>query len=142
MKKSDIQKIRIDIRSDNKSALSLLMDKQGMIKRQGNGVLPIIETEVIATTTGDFFTQLVALVDENIMPFADVYDHPNKLGTLLTISTVFMGKNDTVKAFEFRLGTETKDVGDLFPFFDHFIAQAIHITQEWYEIEIKTLSNQ
>ena len=135
MIKSVIQKIRVDIQSDGESALSLLMDKDGMIKRQGNGVLPIDKTEVVAKTEGELFSQVISLVDENIMPFADVYDHPNKQGIPLIISVVFMQSEDEVKAFEFRLGSETKDVGDLFPFFDQFIAQTVKITQKWYDNE-------
>ena len=135
MKKSEIQKIRIDIHSNKQSALSILMDKQGMIKRQGNGVLPIEKAEIIASTDGTMFSQIVALVDENIMPFASLYDHPNKQGIPLTISVVFMKSENDVKAFEFRLGSETTDVGDLFPFFDQFIAQAVKITQHCYDTE-------
>ena len=136
MKKSDIKKIRLDIHSDATSALSLLMDNTGMIKRQGNGVLPIETTEAEGNAGTALFAQLVALVDENAMPYANLYDHPNKLGTPLTVSAAFMDADDTVKAFEFRLGTETSDVGDLFPFFDFFIAQAIQMTQPWYDEEI------
>ena len=133
MKQSAIQKIRIDIQSNSESALSLLMDKQGMIKRQGNGMLPIDKTEVVASTDGKLFSQVISLIDENIMPFADVYDHPNKQGIPLVISVVFMQSKNKVKAFEFRLGSETQDVGDLFPFFDQFIAQTVKITQDWYD---------
>ena len=138
MKKTDIQKVRIDIHSNGESALCLLMDKGGMIKRQGNGVIPIEKADVVANTDGKIFSQVIDLVDENIMPFADVYDHPNKQGIPLTISVVFMKSENEVKAFEFRLGSETKDVGDLFPFFDQFIAQTVKITQQWYDNERQT----
>lgn len=136
MKKSDINKIRIDIHSDEVSALSLLIDNQGNIKRQGNGTLPIKEEEVVGKTTSDVFANVLALVDEQVMPYANLYDHPNKAGTPLTVSVAFMSHEDDIKAFEFRLGTETPDVGELFPFFDNFIAQAISITQLWYDEEV------
>lgn len=135
MKKTDIQRIRLDILSDEKSALSILIDKDGMLKRQGNGVLPIDETEITGNVGEEYFANIVELVDEGVMPFANLYDHPNKLGTPLTVSVAFMGANNDVKAFEFRLGTETADVGDLFPFFDRFIAQVVHMTQPWYDQE-------
>lgn len=135
MKKTDIQRIRIDILSDSKSALSILMDKEGMLKRQGNGVLPIDETEVMGNVGKDYFSNIVELIDEGVMPFANLYDHPNKIGIPLTVSAAFMDANDQVKSFEFRLGTETTDVGDLFPFFDRFIAQVVHMTQPWYDQE-------
>ena len=136
MKTSDIKKIRIDIHSDDVSALSLLIDDQNNIKRQGNGALPIKKEEVVGKTTSNAFTQILALVDENVMPYANLYDHPNKLGIPLTVSVAFMSQEDDITAFEFRLGTETPDVGELFPYFDHFIAQAVSITQAWYDQEI------
>lgn len=135
MNKTDIHRIRLDILSDDKSALSILIDKNGMLKRQGNGALPIDEAEVTGNVGDEYFSNIVELVDEGVMPFANLYDHPNKAGTPLTVSVAFMGENDEVKAFEFRLGTETTDVGDLFPFFDRFIHQVVHMTQPWYEQE-------
>ncbi|CAA6820512.1 MAG: Unknown protein [uncultured Thiotrichaceae bacterium] len=135
MKKTDIQRIRLDILSDKKSALSILMDKDGMLKRQGNGSLPIDETEIIGHVDAEYFANIVELVDEDVMPFANLYDHPNKAGTPLTVSAAFMDTHDGVKRFEFRLGTETTDIGDLFPFFDRFISQVVHMTQAWYDQE-------
>lgn len=135
MKKADIQRIRLDILSDDKSALSILMDKEGMLKRQGNGSLPIDETEVTGNVGKEYFANIIELIDEGVMPFANLYDHPNKVGTPLTISAAFMSAYDDVRGFEFRLGTETTDVGDLFPFFDQFISQVVHMTQPWYDQE-------
>src|SRR5512147_2061596 len=136
MNKSDIQKLRIDIVSDEISALSMLISRDGTLGRQGNGVLPPDPIAVMGQTDGKVFNTLMDLLDERVFPHADVYDHPHKIGTPITLSVVFMGKSETdVAIFEFRFGSETPDVGELLPYFDMFVGQAIALTDAWYAEE-------
>lgn len=132
MLKADIQKLRIDIKSGEESALSLLLNRDGSIGRQGSGVLPADPVLVRGKTDDGTFTALIELLDEQVLPFADVYDHPNKLGLPITCSVVFQGHGTEVAIFEFRFGSETPDVGELLPYFDSFIGQAIALTDSWY----------
>ena len=136
MKKSDIEKIRIDIISNDQSALSMLMDREGRISRQGSGVLPADSFAVESSNDGSIFSALVGALDEKIFAHAGVYDHPDKSGVPITYSVAFLGKNsEDVSVFEFRLGTETKDVGELLPYIDQFISKAVMGTNAWYEAE-------
>ncbi|MDP2805780.1 MAG: hypothetical protein Q8O24_07535 [Gallionellaceae bacterium] len=136
MLKSSIEKLRIDVVSGEESALSLLISRDGTLGRHGSGVLPADSTSVLGKTDGQIFTALIELLDEQVLAYAEVYDHPNKAGIPITCSIVFQGGDATeVAIFEFRFGSETPDVGELLPYFDTFIAQAISLTDAWYEIE-------
>lgn len=143
MKKSDIQKIRIDIISDEQSALFMLMDRDGRISRQGSGVLPADPFAVESSNDGSIFRALVEALDEQVFAHAGVYDHPDKSGVPITYSLAFLGEGaDDVALFEFRLGTETADVGELLPYIDQFISKAVMATNGWYEAEKSAASQQ
>ncbi len=136
MKKDEIEKIRIDIISNEQSALSMLMDREGRISRQGSGVLPADSFAVESKNDGSIFAALIDALDEQVFEHAGLYDHPNKLGVPITYSLAFLGDSpENVAAFEFRLGTETKDVGELLPYIDQIISKAVMATNAWYEAE-------
>lgn len=141
MKKSDIEKLRIDILSDGESALSMLIGRDGALGRQGNGNLPADKASVLNSSDGSIFNTLIEMLDERVFPHAAVYDHPHKIGTPIIWSIVFLDKEQNTAVFEFRFGSETADVGELLPFFDGFISQAIALTDSWYaEGKLKTFS--
>lgn len=135
MKKTDIEKFRIDIVSGNASALSMMVCRDGTLGRQGSGKLPADEASVLGTSDGSVFSSLIGMLDERIFAHADVYDHPNKIGVPVTYSIVFLGREQDTVVFEFRFGSETRDVGELLPFFDGFISQAVALTNDWYAQE-------
>ena len=82
------------------------------------------------------------MLDERIFPHATVYDHPHKIGLPITCSIAFLDKEQNTAAFEFRFGRKTSDVGELLPFFDGFISQAVALTNDWYaQGKLKTSSS-
>ena len=133
--KLEIQKIRIDIISNEQSALFMLLDRDGKISRQGSGTLPADEFAVTSENDGSIFSALVDALDEKVFAHAGVYDHPNKVGMPITYSIAFLGEDPDVAVFEFRVGTETTDVGELLPYFDQFISKTVMATNAWYEAE-------
>lgn len=136
MKKEQIRRVRIDIVSDEQSALSMLMDSEGRISRQGSGTLPADPFAVESSNDGSIFSALVGALDEQVFSHAGVYDHPDKSGLPITYSVAFLGETpEDVAVFEFRLGTETEDVGQLLPYFDQFISKAVMGTDAWYQAE-------
>lgn len=135
MNKTTIQKIRIDIISNEQSALSILMDREGHISRQGSGTLPADTFEVMSDNDGSIFSALIDAIDDKVFEHSGVYDHPDKSGQPITYSVAFLGEAPEIAAFEFRLGTETKEVGELLPYFDQFISKAVMATNQWYEAE-------
>lgn len=132
---SEVQKLRIDVVSEDKSALYLMIDRDGMISRQGTGTLPVEEFTVTSESDGSVFTQLMEDLDERMFEHAGVYEHPDKKGTPVVISVAFLDAADETAFFEFRFGTENQDVGELLPFFDKFISHAIQLTDYWYHQE-------
>jgi len=135
MKKTDIQKFRIDIISGSESALSMMLGRDGTIGRQGSGKLPADKVSVLGSSDGSIFSSLIDMLDERVFPHADVYDHPHKIGVPITYSIVFLGHGQEPAIFEFRFGSKTHDVGELLPFFDSFISQAVALTDAWYAEE-------
>jgi hypothetical protein len=135
MKKAEVQKIRIDVVCDDKSALSLLMDREGRVSRQGSGAMPADDFEVMSENDGSIFAALLDALDDQVFDHAGVYDHPDKSGLPITYSVAFLGEEPDVAVFEFRLGTETRDVGELLPYFDQFISKAVMATNAWYAAE-------
>ena len=110
MKKTDIEKFRIDIVSGNASALSMMICRDGTLGRQGSGKLPADEVSVLGASDGSIFNSLISMLDERICAHADVYDHPNKIGVPITYSIVFLDRYEGTAVFEFRFGSETPDV--------------------------------
>ena len=135
MNKTQIQKIRIDVISNDQSALFMMLDREGKISRQGSGTLPADEFAVMSDNDGSIFEALVNALDDQVFAHAGVYDHPNKLGQPITYSVAFLGEEPDVAVFEFRVGTETEDVGELLPYFDQFISKVVMATNPWYEAE-------
>lgn len=135
MNKLQIQKLRIDIICDDKSALSLLMDREGRVSRQGSGELPADDFTVMSEGDGSIFAALIDALDDRVFEHAGVYDHPDKSGLPITYSIAFLGEGEDVAVFEFRLGTETQEVGELLPYFSQFISNAVMATDDWYKAE-------
>jgi hypothetical protein len=135
MKKTEIQKFRIDIVSGGVSALSLMLARDGELARQGNGTLPADKARVLGISDGSIFNSLIGMLDERVFPHVNIYDHPNKIGVPIIYSIVFLDRYEATAVFEFRFGSETPDVGELLPFFDGFIAQAVALTNDWYAEE-------
>jgi hypothetical protein len=132
MTKDDIQKLQIDIECGGESALSLMLCRDGTIARQGNGNMPPKKLSVMGMTEGAEFRQLMELFDEQVFPDQGVFDYSNKKGMPIRYSIAFIGERPKLRIFEFRLGLENKDVGDLLPYFDSLIKKAVVLTEPWY----------
>ncbi|MDH5360300.1 MAG: hypothetical protein OEX03_07035 [Gammaproteobacteria bacterium] len=137
MKISDIQRIRIDIVSDELSALHMMLDRDGTISRQGHGNLPVEEFIVTSASDGNVFQKLLEKLDEKMFEFAGVYDHPEKKGTPVVMMVAFLDQAQQTEFFEFRFGTENDDLGELLPFFDQFISYALSLSNHWYQAELE-----
>ena len=134
---SNIQRIRIDIVSDELSALHMMLDRDGKISRQGHGRLPVEEFIVTSESDGAVFKQLLEKLDEKMFEFAGVYDHPGKKGVPVVMMVAFLDQENATEFFEFRFGTENDDLGDLLPFFDKFISYALSLSEQWYQAELE-----
>ncbi len=136
MIRDDIIKIRIDIVSEQQHALSLMLASDGAIVRQGNGNLPVEEAVFDGQIDSSVFNTLVERLDDSLFAYASVYDHPDKTGIPLIYSVAFLDNQGEESFFEFRFATQTADLGDLLPYFDDFISQAVHLTDSWYQQQL------
>lgn len=132
MTKDEVQKIQFDIEADGQSELSLMLCRDGTIGRQGNGNLPAEKTSVLGLTDGNEFATFINLFDDRVFAHQGVFDHPDKRGMPINYSVAFLGAKPNVCRFEFRLGLENKDVGDLLPYFDDLIKKAVALTDAWH----------
>lgn len=137
MKKSDITQIRITVQVSGKPTLNLLLDKDGTINRQGSGTAYENETMVLGMSDGTAFKALVKHLDGKLLAGSSLsaYDHPDKKGDVLEYEIVFIGKKPLIKVFKFSLGSQSDNVGEVFPYFLNFTQHALSLTEEWYRTD-------
>ena len=136
MVREDIIKIRFDIYSEQQHALSLMLASDGAIVRQGTANLPVESAIFNGQIDTQVFNSLIDELDNELFAYASVYDHPDKSGTSVVYSVAFLDKQENECFFEFRFGTETADLGDLLPYFDHFISKAVSLSDVWYQQQL------
>ncbi len=136
MLRENIIKIRIDIYSEQQHALSLMLASDGAIVRQGTANLPVETAIFDGQIETSVFDSLINELDNELFAYASVYDHPDKSGRPVVYSVAFLDKQAEESFFEFRFGTQTADLGDLLPYFDHFISKAVHLTDAWYKEQL------
>lgn len=133
MTKDQIEKIRIEITCDNQPALNLFLHNDGTMERHGSGAIPITEDFVLGLIDKNVFKELVNDFDEKLFNQQGIYDHKDKSGYPITYSLIFLGQKPNLVAFEFSLGTETKDVSPLLSYVDGFVDKAVKLTDKWYK---------
>ena len=134
MDKSQIQVIRIDISSQNQSALSMLLHRDGTINRQGNGDLPAEKMAALGTSDGSVFKTLVELISDGdaLLDKSLEYRHPEPKGQLITYDIKFVGPQPQFRQYVLYFGTDNDEVHQLVKFFDHFVYQAKTLTDDFY----------
>jgi hypothetical protein len=135
MKKTDIQKISIELTVSGKPIFRFLADKDGSLSRQGDGIPGVdMGPAAVGKTDGSIFSKLVEKMDEATLEKegVSVIDVPDKTGEPLTYNVVFMGEKPHLAAFECNLGTQTQHPTDAFLYFDDIVGQAKSLTEEWY----------
>ena len=118
--------------SEDQHALSLMLASDGSIVRQGTANLPVDDAVYEGIIEKDIFDTLLARLDQQLFAYASVYDHPDKSGVPITYSVAFQDNQGDSQFFEFRFASQTDDLGELLPFFDDFISQAVSLTDSWY----------
>lgn len=133
MNKDEIDRIRVHIEVEGKSALAVQLTRDGKIIRFGNGSLPAPVLTAQEETDGNLFRLLLRSVDDKLFASQGVYDHPRKKGKLMRYCVLFGGKGDQSIVFDFRLGLDNKDVGKLLPYFDKMIMAVVALTEDFYQ---------
>ena len=136
MERNNIIKIRIDVASEQQHVLSLMLASDGTIVRQGTGSLPVEKAIFDGVIDKGVFTTLIERLDNQLFDYASVYDHPDKTGIPVVYSVAFLDDKGEACFFEFRFATQTADLGELLPYFDDFISQAVQLTDSWYQQQL------
>lgn len=139
--RNDIEQIRIDIECSGESALSMMLHRDGTLGRSGNGSLPRDGITCLGVSDGIAFRTLVDSLDEQVFPHAGAYDMKEKRGKPVTYAIGFLGKGGPIAVFEFRMGLENRDAGNLVSYFDGFIKQAVALTEDWHRETLRKKQN-
>ncbi|HTL82388.1 MAG TPA: hypothetical protein VL651_11820 [Bacteroidia bacterium] len=132
--KDMIEQIRIDVSCDGQSAISMLLHKDGTLNRQGDGNIPANRKTATAKTDGKLFRDLVNALDEKIFEHAGSYDFKEKKGMPVIYRVVFLGAKPNLRAFEFRLGSESEvENSGLYAYLDRFVMKAVKGSEEWWQ---------
>ena len=137
MNKNDIDQIRIEIECGGESALSMMLHRDGTAGRSGNGSLPRDGIAVLGIIDKRVFKTLIDSLDERIFPQAGAYEIKNKIGTPVTYGVAFLRKDKPLASFEFRLGLDNRDAGNLVAYLDGFIQHAVALTNDWHQETLK-----
>ena len=137
MNKSDIEQIFIEIECNGESALSMMLHRDGTLNRSGNGSLPRHKVMAMGMSDGKIFKALIELLDQGIFPHAGTYELKEKKGLPVMYRVAFLGKEKPIGVFEFRVGLENKDAGNLLGYLDLFIQEAVKLTESWYADVLK-----
>lgn len=136
MTKSDIHEIRIDVELDGENALSMMLCRDGTVARRGSGGIPAVPTVVLGRGDGHWFADLVDGLDERVLTCGGVFDLPDKRGTPVSYTVVFLGGDTTDRrvlcGFRFLTGSEANASTSLLPYFDAFAQKTVRLTERWY----------
>lgn len=143
--KSDIEDIRFDIEAGGQCALSMMICRDGTVGRKGSGSVPAPSTTVLGMADADWFSDLLASIDERVFSKAGVYDLPDKSGIPVMYKVAFLGgptaSRSMLYGFGFKIGSEGSADGSLLPYFDRLIGQAVRLTEIWYTTQLARQSN-
>ena len=137
MNRNEIEEIRIEIEADGENVLSMQLCRDGTLGRRGSGQIPALPVVLLGMSDGNSFLQLVEGLDERVFAHAGVYDLPNKEGIPVIYTVVFLGgsasQRSVLAGFRFITGSESRVSNSLLPYFDRFAAQAVALTEQWYQ---------
>ncbi len=128
--KDEIEQIKIEVEADGRNTLWLAIRKDGGVQRQSYENPSNIEVAGIADPL--IFQQLIDELEDAILDQDGVYNHPQKLGREMRYSLTFIAADDRIKLFEFHVGDENTDVGELMPYVNDYIQKAMQLTDDWY----------
>lgn len=142
MNKADIQQIRIDIECSGESALSMMLHRDGTLGRSGNGSLPRDGFTCMGMSDGSAFLTLIDSLAVEVFPHAGAYEIKDKKGAHVRYAIGFLGDNYQILAgFEFQLGLDNRDAGNLVSYFDGFIQHAVSLTEDWHKEALRKQQN-
>lgn len=130
MVKNLIDKALITLEVGDRTALLILVARDGSVHRKGNGNPDDTHLELAQAISHDgHFEALMMTIDESIFQYAGVIKMPNPQGRECRLSIIFQGKNDIDYSFRVVYGDKSEGPPQELA---QILINAVKITEPWY----------
>jgi hypothetical protein len=134
MIKNFIDKVLITLEVGDRTALLILLAKDGSVHRKGNGNadadLPLAQ----AISHEGHFEALMMTIDVSIFNFTGVIRQPNPQGRECRLSLIFQGRNDVDYSFRVIYGEQSEGPPQELV---QILINAVKITDKWYTEQLQ-----
>ncbi len=135
MVKHLIDKVLITLEVGDRTALLILVAKDGSVHRKGNGNPDKTDLALAQGISHDgHFEALMMTIDENIFNHQGVIRLPNPVGKECRLSLIFQGRNDVDFSFRVVYGEESEGPPQELAL---ILINAVKITEGWYQEQLK-----
>ena len=129
-----IDKVLITLEVGNRTALLILLSKDGSVHRKGNGNPDANQPLAQGISHDGHFEALMMTINEAIFDYTGVIRKPNPIGEECRLSIIFQGKNDTDFSFRVVYGEESEGPPAELA---QILINAVKITDKWYSGQLQ-----
>ena len=131
-----IDKVLITLEVGERTALLILVARDGSVHRKGNGNPDNTNLKLAQGISHDgHFEALMMTIDENIFQYAGVIRLPNPQGRECRLSLIFQGRNDVDYSFRVIYGEKSDGPPQELA---QILINAVKITENWYTQQQQT----
>jgi len=132
-----IDKILITLEVGDKTALFILLTRDGIIHRKGDGNPVHNDVPLMMGISREgHFDALLMTIQEDIFDYSGVMKLPNPIGTEFRLTMIFQGKNDVDYSFRVVYGSES----DGPPYeLAEILINAVKLTDGWYKEQLANI---
>ena len=128
-----IDKALLTLDVGDKTALFILLGKDGTINRKGDGS-PVHDLPLHRGHSNQrHFDALMMTIDETIFNYTGVIKQPNRVGTECALTIIFQGKNELDFSFRAVYGADSdgppRELTEI-------LINAVKITEGWYQEQL------
>ncbi|HLP52795.1 MAG TPA: hypothetical protein VK154_18030 [Chitinophagales bacterium] len=129
MTKHLIDKVLITLEVGDKTALLVLLAKDGSVHRKGNGNPDSPSPLAQGISHDGHFEALMMTINEDIFNYAGVIKQPNPMGRECRLSIIFQGQGDLDYSFRVVYGENSEGPPQELA---QILINAVKITESWY----------
>ncbi|MDB5284115.1 MAG: hypothetical protein JWO06_3190 [Bacteroidota bacterium] len=129
-----LSKVLITLEVGDKTALFILLAKDGNIHRKGNGNPEAHDMPLLMGISHQkHFDALMMTINEEIFNFAGVINKPDRQGKECRLTLIFQGANDIDYSFRVIYGEDSegppRELAEI-------LINAVKITEAWYQEQL------
>ena len=130
-----IDKVLITLEVGDRTALLILLAKDGSVHRKGNGNPERTDLSLVQAISHDgHFEALMMTINESIFQHTGVIRQPNPVGRECQLTLIFQGKNDADFSFRVIYGEESEGPPQELA---QILINAVKLTEGWYQQQLK-----